>query len=189
MEEESPVYYTLRSAPEIARRALTLSAVISVAHGDSRDDVSDWLRQELLWSELSPQELAFVTNREPTRKEVVAFSWHVERLVPLLWSLQKISSMPPLTSQCDTIAIKSAVVWPPAPTKTFIETAALRREEEIDEEYERVYQAHWRVRDAEIKKLPVPEGLNGGAVFERHWGFNWLFGYFGQPWDEIKTDT
>ena len=84
MEEESPVYYTLRSAPEIARRALTLSAVISVAHGDSRDDVSDWLRRELLWSELSPKELAFVMNREPTRKEVVAFSWHVERLVPLL---------------------------------------------------------------------------------------------------------
>ena len=97
--------------------------------------------------------------------------------------------MPPLTSQCDTASIKSAVVWPPVSTKTFIETAALRREEEIDDEYEQIYQAHWRVRDAEIKKLPVPDGLNGGAIFERHWGFNWLLGYFSQPWDEIKTDT
>jgi hypothetical protein len=188
MEEEIPVDVR-RSATEVARRSLVLSAVISVAHGDDRDAVSEWLRREALWPELSPKELAFIAHREPDRKEVIAFTWHTERLVPLLWAIQKIASMPPLTCQCDTDPMRSAVVWPPAPTSKFIDTAVLRCETEIDEEYERIYHAHWRVRDAHRKNLPPPDGLDEGAIFERHWGFNWLRGYFGQPWDEILTDT
>lgn len=188
MEEEHPVDI-MRSAAEIARRALTLSAAVSVAHGDSRDAVSDWLRRESLWPELTPRELAFMTASEPSRKEVIAFTWHVERLVPLLWAIQKIQVLPPLTNQCDTEPVKRAVVWPPASTKPFIETAALRGEEEIEDEYEKIYQAHWQVRDAQLKNLPPPDGLAAGVIVERHWGFNWVIGYFGQTWDDIKTDT
>jgi hypothetical protein len=33
------------------------------------------------------------------------------------------------------------------------------------------------------------DNLEAGAIFERHWGFNWLTGYCGQEWDQISTDT
>ncbi|WP_438480622.1 DUF4272 domain-containing protein [Oleiharenicola lentus] len=188
MDEEVPVDVR-RSAPEVARRCLALSAVISISYGDDRDTVSQWLKRESLWSDLSPRERAFFANRTPERKEIIAFSWHTERLVPLLWATQKIASMPPLASQCDTDSMKSAIVWPPATTRSFIDKAVLRSDGEIDQEYERIYEAHWRVRDAELKGLPIPAGLDAGAIFERHWSFNWLIGYFGQPWDEISTDT
>jgi hypothetical protein len=188
MEEEIPLDVR-RSAAEVARRSLALSAVISVAHGDDRDIVSEWLRRESLWLELSPKELAFIAQREPETKDVIAFTWHTERLVPLLWAIQKIASMPPLTCQCDTGPMMNAVVWPPAPSEKFIDTAALRPEKELDEEYGRIYHAHWRVREAHRRNPTAPDDLDAGAIFERHWAFNWLRGYFGQPWDEITTDT
>jgi len=188
MEDEHPVD-TLRSATEIARRALTLSAVVSVAHGDSREGVGAWLKKESLWAELSPKERAFMSTPEPIKKEAIAFTWHVERLVPLLWAIQKIPDLPALSGQCDPESIKGAVIWPPAGTRDFIESAALRSEEEIEEAYEQTYQAHWRVRDAQLRKLPPPDGLDGEVIFERHWAFNWVIGYFGQAWDDIKADT
>ena len=32
-------------------------------------------------------------------------------------------------------------------------------------------------------------GFDSGAVFERHYAYNWLTGYCDQDWDEISTDT
>jgi hypothetical protein len=81
------------------------------------------------------------------------------------------------------------MVWPPNSTAGFISSAQLRDEAEIRDEYEKIYDAHWRVRDARIHERPIPDCLDAGAIFERHWGFNWLTGYCGQEWDQISTDT
>ena len=188
-DEEEPPPDIMRTAIAIARRALVLSQVVSVAYGDSREQVIGWLRREGLLSDLSPLEQDFLATAPPSEKDRIAFSWGIERLVPLMWAIQKLPEMPPLTSQCDTDAMKESIVWPPAPSLPFIESASLRSEEEIRVEYEKIYNAHWRVRDAQLNHRPIPDGLDGGSIYERHYGFNWLIGYCGQDWDEISTDT
>ena len=52
-----------------------------------------------------------------------------------------------------------------------------------------IYDAHWKVRDAQINGRPVPEEIIPGLVQERHHAINWLMGYCGQEWDEVTTDT
>lgn len=177
-----------RSAEEIARRALTLAAVISCAYGEDRVHISDWLKNENLWQEVTSQEREFLTSK--TSAEVASrFSWKIEALVPLLWVMGKIDIMPGIDKQCDTESLKQAVIWPPNLTQAYISSACLRDEETIYDEYEKVYQAHWAVRDAEINNKPVPEGIDPEVIYERHYGFNWLTGYMGQSWDDITTDT
>ena len=179
---------TPRTAKEIAIRAIIISSVVSCAHGDSKEDNVRWLKQEGLWEEVSPEELAFLTS-ETDEKIRRKFTWRIEALVPLLWAIQKIASVQTLTEQCDTEPLRTAMVWPPVPTKNFIESSSLRTENEISEEYEKVYDAHWLVRDAQINNKAIPNNLDPGVVYERHYAFNWIIGYMGEEWDDISTDT
>ena len=188
-DNEDYVEDELRSAEEIAKRALVLASLISVVfEGQSISTTIEWLKHENLWSELVPSDLAFI-NDPSNQKLKINLSWRSEALVVLLWSINKLSSLPALTEQCDTTAIRNAVIAPPNSTKEFIASAKLRSEEEIGNEYEVVYESHWSVRDAQISKKKIPNNLEPGVVYERHFGFNYVTGYDGLPWDEITTDT
>jgi hypothetical protein len=97
--------------------------------------------------------------------------------------------MPSVAQQFDTTEAVKTLVFPSASTASFIASAKLRPEAEIREEYERVYDAHWRVRDAQLFGKPPVSDVNPGVVRERHHTFNWIIGYCNQTWDEISTDT
>lgn len=188
-EDEDYAKDELRSSEEIAKRALVLSALISIVFKkNSLSDVVSWLKQENLWSELAPSELSFI-NDPSNEKLHINISWRSEALVVLLWSINKLDSLPSLTELCDVNAVQSLVIEPPNSTADFISSSRLRDEEEIETEYEIVYESHWKVRDAQIHKKPIPDQLNPGVVYERHFGFNYVVGYCGLPWDEITTDT
>lgn len=177
-----------RTAREVAQRALALAAVISCAYGAKKPAVMQWLKKEKLWTEATPAERKFLLQAT-SAKAKIAFTWKIEALVPLLWAMNRIDKMPGIARQCDPESLKHAVVWPPHPTREYVSSCALRSEDEISMEYEKVYRAHWRVRDAQARGKPVPRTLDAEVVQERHHGFNWLTGYMGQSWDDITTDT
>jgi len=187
-EIEDEVGDVKRTAKEIAKRALSLAAVISCAYGDDKNTVIKWLKKENLWKNITPLERDFLLN-ESTDKHIKEFTWKIEALVPLLWGINKIEKMPAINKQCNTEPLKNAVIWSPHPTKDYISSAVLREEDEINKEYEKIYQAHWKVRDAQLNNKSVPKKYEPEVVSERHYGFNWATGYMGQPWDEITTDT
>ncbi len=187
-DDLDPPDIKIRGAQEIARRALTLSAVVACAYGRDRQDVVQWLKAENLWQEATPEEREFLLG-ETDEETRVNQTWKTEALVPLLWSINKLAELPGLDGECDTDPLKKAVVWPPDPTAEYIASATLRSEEEIYAQHENVYQAHWKVRDARINNKRAPRNLDPGVVYERHYGFNWIIGYWGQAWDDITTDT
>ena len=77
MEDEDPPDDEIRAADEIARRALVFSCVVSVAYGDSREQVLAWLRAEGLLPELSPREQDFLATAEHSKEDVIAFTWMI----------------------------------------------------------------------------------------------------------------
>lgn len=164
-----------RGVEEIARRTLILSAVVACAYGTDKRATVDWFTSQNLWTDVSPDERAFLTGQPA--------------LVPLLWSLRKIEPMPSLAQQFDTTEAVKQLVFPPTSIATFVAAATLRSEAEIRVEYDKVYDAHWRVRDAELFGKPPSSDVNAGVVRERHHAFNWIVGYGNQTWDEITTDT
>jgi len=187
-EPDDDIEDEVRKPSEIAKRALSLAAVISCAYGDSKADVISWLKKEDLWDEVSLLEKEFLETE--TSKELNAkFTWKIESLVPLLWSIGKLEKLPSLKSECDTEPLKKAVAWPPNSTKEYISSVKMRSNDELLEEYEKVYQAHWIVRDAQLNNKAVPKKFNPEVVYERHYGFNWVTGYMRQDWDDVTTDT
>ncbi len=178
-----------KTAQEIAKRALVLSTTVACAYGDSKPDNMKWLKSEGLWDYVSPNEQKFLLETNSDKKITANLTWKIEALIPLLWAIKKIDTLPPLAKECDTESLKKAVIWPPASTAEFISSAELRNDNEITEEYEKVYQAHWKVRDAKLNNKKIPNNYNPSVVYERHYAFNWLTGYMGQSWDDISTDT
>ncbi len=120
---------------------------------------------------------------------MISATWRAEALLPLLWSLGHIDTLPPATALCDIPLLQSVLPALFESTAEFLSKAALRDEADIYQALEEVYQAHWAVRDARINNRPVPNGYDPGVIQERHLALNWLTGYDNQDWDQVSTDT
>lgn len=126
---------------------------------------------------------------ENTQRDIIQATWRVEAQVALLWSIKKIDHLDDLGEQCNTRPLVDAIPELFSSTARFIETAILRGKEEIEEEYERIYDIHWKIRNAKRTGIPTATKYDSGVVQERHYAMNWITGYCGQAWDEITTDT
>lgn len=178
-----------RTSEEIARRAIALHCTIAAAHGVSKDDITEWLKAEALWNELTPRESTFFRKSPNPRKEVNWMTWMVEAQVALLWSIGKLDALPQPTGKCDSGLVIAAVPGLFAPTSPFIASAALRSRAKINREEAKIYDIHCRVDHAKRKGAEIPGGYDKDTVFFRHYGLCWVRGYCGQLWDEITPDT
>ena len=180
---------TPRTADQIARRVIALHCTIAAAHGVSRDDITDWLKEEQLRDELSQRELNFIANDENPRKEVIWMTWMVEAQVALLWSIGKMDALPEATGKCDTGLVIAAMPGLFESTSPFIESAVLRSRDEILREEASIYNIHCSVDQARRQGKETADGYDKDVVFFRHYGLCWVRGYCGQSWDQVTPDT
>ncbi|MEP6820133.1 MAG: DUF4272 domain-containing protein [bacterium] len=180
----------VRDGQEIARRSLTLFGVVGLALGAPRNDIITWLKEDGLWNELSPTELAYILVEQPTEKQTINASWQSEALLVLLWALRKVEKLPAANEQCDT-SLFQELLPPYADTSAsqFIASTNRRSETELRDMAEELMHLHWEVRDAQIHSKPLPLHVNIEVIQERHHAINWVIGYEGLPWDEVTTDT
>lgn len=189
-EAEDHASDLVRSADDIARRALALFGAVGLALGAPRKDIVGWLKKEGLWNELSPLELAYVSAEHPTKKQEIYTSWKSEGLIVLLWALGKVENLPAPNEQCDTSLFQQHL--PPfvdISASDFISTAKRRSDEALLEMADELLKLHWRARDARRNSRAMPPELNIEIIQERHHAINWIIGYDGLPWDEVTTDT
>lgn len=179
----------IRDSKSCAQRCVVLYGVVSAGHGEDKNRIISWLKDEGLWSLVSKEEKKFLKSKTPTEQHRVNATWRIEALHPLLWALGKVPTASNLRDMCDVEAIQSICDFYLNDTKAFIASASLRDEGEIDDLNEQIYESHWKVRDAEINGKPIPDKLNPGVIRERHYAINWLTGYCGQEWDDVTTDT
>lgn len=177
-----------RGATAVAKRCLVLCSVVAASHNEERTEIVAWLKGEGLWKEVSPKERAFLQSKKPTNKQLINASWRLEALYLLLWALRLIPSIEVGSTPAEPARLKVLLPFL-SQTSDFVTNSELRPEDEIYNMNEKVCQAHWSVRDAEINSKAIPEGIDPGVVMERHYGINWLMGYCGQSWDEVTTDT
>ena len=74
----------IRSAREVAHRALALFAVVATALGSSRTEVAEWLQRERIWEEQTPLEVDLLSRDVLPDRMIIDYSWHSERLIVLL---------------------------------------------------------------------------------------------------------
>ncbi|WP_221621909.1 DUF4272 domain-containing protein [Variovorax sp. KBW07] len=179
-----------RTAEQVAQRLLALIAVVWRANAS--EEIAQqgiaWAREHGIDAFLSPQELRFVFNAQrPPQQDLVNFGWRAEAMLPMAWALGAIPTLPPSHRRADIWKIPLVQQARQSPAD-FIASASLRPDGEVSDEEHRLLDEHWHVRDAQLRRQPIPSGLDAGIVLERRYALSWMVGY-GKNWDEVPTDT
>jgi len=187
IEEESEV--KIRDAKEIAERILILVylAYVSEVPGE-RENVIDFLKANLLWDKVSPEEKEIFQKEELTDQEIANVSWRSEAVWLLLWTINRVDKLELPTDQIEISEIVSRLPKFLTDTKEFIETAIVRPTTEILDVSDLIYRLHWATRNADLNNQPIPANLDLSIIMERHYAINWVT-YYADEWDEISTDT
>lgn len=135
----------------------------------------------------TPAEQAFMDDPNPSQQDRVNFTWRYEGVHVMLWAL----GIYPELGRPDRITDvqRLAATLRDLGTGGLLEQAQLRSQAEILDAADLIYRYNWATTDARINGRPMPGGLDGGVVYERHYALKWLIGYAGQAWDDITTDT
>ncbi|MCB0479597.1 MAG: DUF4272 domain-containing protein [Crocinitomicaceae bacterium] len=187
MEEESEDRErTFRERMEVGKRILALLAVIGKVHDDN-PQFNNWFERNKIEEYLSEKEKTLWQSENPSKEELIKFSWRAEALTSLLWAAKMIENMPGLNKQYNIFSNPKVLEILKNP-ESFLNTIELRNEKEIEEMEEELYEQHWRVRDAQLFKKPMPNELAPSIVYERRYGLSWIVGW-GEDWDHVPTDT
>ncbi len=188
MQEDEYPQDVIRTAAEVAARALALFAPVRVALGASRENALEWVAQNPQTVALTEWEGQYLANPEPDRQQSINFSWQSERLLVLLWALGRME-LPPPDEQCDTGVFRT--ILPPyakIEPASFIADARIRPDKELSAQAGAFLDLHWKARDGHLNNRRSDD-IDIGIVQERHHAINWVIGYCGLPWDEVTTDT
>lgn len=184
---ESEAESTRRTKEEVVKR--TIALVIVAVKGETNDyDLARALVGQFdAKGYFTPDEQAFMDEREPSEEDRSKYSWRYEDVHVLLWALGVFPELGRPDQICDVPKI--AVTMRELGPQGLMAKAALRPQSEILDAADLIYRYHWAVVDARVKNEAPPAGLDKGVVYERHYVLNWLIGYQNQDWDDISTDT
>ncbi|MDH5328149.1 MAG: DUF4272 domain-containing protein [Gammaproteobacteria bacterium] len=177
----------IRSADEVAKRALALMVMVSRVHEENPQDLMAWVERNKVNEYFTEKEKAVFHQKELMHQEKIEFSWKSEALVSLFWALNMIDPYPSLKDQVYIFNYKKVLAIVDDPAK-FIAEAKLRSKKEIEAKETELYQQHWRIRDAHITNKTMPAELDPDIVFQRNYGLSWLVGW-GESWEKVPTDT
>jgi hypothetical protein len=189
VEASEPPPDEIRDAKTIAKRTLALLGTIAYSLKEPREEVTSWLKDNDLWSELTPNERAYLTAENPTKKQHIDATWRSECLIVLLWALGKVDKLPAPNEKCDPSLFRELLPpYGPVSFADFISTAKRRSDEVLLKAADELMDLHWQARDAVLNGREVPQ-INVEIIQERHHAINWIIGYGGLPWDDVTTDT
>jgi hypothetical protein len=194
---------TLREPAEVARRALVLWVVAMRGEGMPREEALDLIDRAAVRNAVSPEERAFLDNHEPSGGESGRYVWRLEGLWVLLWALGHLDELGWPKGFCDVPRVVG-ILRRRETDGTFVSGARLRGASEILDAQALVVRQHWAIRDAWLKKQPVPADLDWsgsaerlpaeecpavGVVEQRHHTLNWLTCFGDGDWDYVNTPT
>lgn len=136
---------------------------------------------------LTPNEIAYISNDNPTEREQIQYSWNYEHLYTLEWALGLVEWDYP-EQICDVGGIVH-IMNEFHSIDEICDGCVMRSKKEILDTADLIYRMDWAAVDARIHGLTGPKGLEHGVVQARHKTLNWLIGFENQEWDDVDTPT
>ena len=190
----SEIDVVLRSAPEVARRAMALLVVAlraeslmcpELAVADLRE------KRPLALRALTPKEQAFLNDVAPDQQQITNFAWRYEALWLLAWALGLVEVLCYPSETCDVGILSKTLLA--LDEEALLKNAKLLPTETLLDALDLHFRLHWLVRQRQDGKPSDGEtggsDLDPGVVLERHHALNWLVQYEGAEWDDVQTPT
>ena len=189
-EEHITEDFEIMSSQEVGVRTLVLFAIWMLSCTETpRNEVIQWIKSNNLWDSLSPNELTFVEANPATKKQLINFSWHTERLHVLSWALGIITKLASAYEQSDINALEKTLSLVNYNAKPFLKTVQLRDETEIIEASDEIEKHHWEARNSKIHDCQPKKLVDIEVIQERHHAINWILWGREEEWDDVATDT
>lgn len=175
----------LRTARQVARRAVCLMAVACEAEGRPNFSALKFLEENGLVDELTPNEKELLQDRDIFDQSRSKFTWRYESLAALMWCLKHREDLPfPDEQQAPAVDIKLIE----KDVAGFVKNAKLRSASEILNQNDLSYRCMWAGVNAR-QKGAEQKGMILSVVYERLYAFNWITDLNNKDWDEVDTDT
>lgn len=181
----------LRSAKEVARRAIALMAVAVRAEGlgSGQPIPVEEIRERLpqAFEVLTPVEQAFMNDDSPDQQSIINHAWRYECLLVLQWALGHFDQLHFPSAICDVPEVVGDILN--RDRDQMIAEAKLRPTQEILDEVDLHFRLHWIARQASQEGKPAPAGLDIGVIQERRVALNWLIRFENADWDDVDCPT
>ena len=176
-----------RTSDAVVERAIAL--VIVAVKGETRDDqlVQNIIRQFGAEAFFTPDEQAYLNDPDPAEQSHIQFVWRYESAFVMLWALGFYDELPRPDSIVDVGQM--VAIFRENGTDGLRKVAQLRPQSDLLDAADLAYRYHWAVIDARVNGLRIPDWMEGGVIYERHYALNWLIGAQDAPWDDVSTDT
>lgn len=176
-----------RNAVQIARRALVLQGLQSIAAGAKREPIMEWFKEQKLNCDLSANETRFLEEPEASERRCMSFLWHKEAQWVLLWAIKKVDSLDLPTKECDSAYVVDEVIPAlGAAIDDFVHLAAVRAPGFLLAEDLRSYNM-WCYAQKARAHGNLPHDLNMSVLYERRYAFEWLDSM--DDWDDVSCDA
>lgn len=137
---------------------------------------------------LSPKELEFFNDEDPSEDEATNYTWQYENLYICEWALG-LQEMDFPDHYCDVAGIVSTINEYNS-YEELKNACTLRSAAELLDEDDLIFCLDWSCVDNRIHRLPSVAEMDPGVVFERHKTLDWLVGADDSAdWDEVQPNT
>lgn len=178
---------SLRTKEEIINRMIPLTIVAAKAMEAPSAKIEEFIERYNAHELFTEEEQKFIESKDLNQNEVIQYSWKLECIWLLLWSVNLVSDIDVPSTTCNAESVFEMVFR--HSKQELLDQSTVRSISEILDNLDFVYRAHWAVREAQINHLEIPTPLDEGVVYERHYTLNWLVNYMEQEWEEVSTAT
>ncbi len=178
------------TARQIATRAIILQGVVAVACEVDPEPIVDWLQEQGVWEQVSPQEKEFLLAPDSfNEKARNSLRWHQETEWTLLWVVGKIDTLGLPTRQCDTRRLVDEIIpLLGSDIEPFLASATLRPPGVLLAERDR-HDNLWcqYIQTRKKGEHLLPSDLDITVLYQRQYAFEWMLGF--EAWDDVQCDA
>ena len=180
----------MRSAAEVADRALALHAMIEIAFGAPTEVIAAWIRENKLDAALSRQEQGMLARKREqlSEEELSSLGWSMEALWALVWAGGLIEALRVEKPIGNNLASLLPNIQRNEDASSFRSRFALRPAEEIHAMLDLYYRAHWYARDGRLNGYPTG-AFDLDRIMERRRALEWLSDRTLADWADTPEDT
>lgn len=137
----------------------------------------------------SPNEQKYLNDPDSTEQTQIQYSWQYENLWVMEWALGLTDDLFWPDRICDVPA-SVRIIGEYQTMQELLAAAKLRPREELLQQADLIFRLHWACVDAQVMKMPPPQGVDAGVVMERHRSLFWLAGCDNMcSWDDVDLST
>ena len=176
----------LRTADELLERLVALWAVVGKAMIGKQSRHAGYIVKNKMQAWLSAAERRFILDKQPSKKDIVHFSWQIESLFFVAWCAGLVDAEEVPTTESSVQAILALFPQVAELPERLRAAITIRPLSFILDRADLLYRLDWAVHD----DYAAQDDVGGAVVKQWRRAVNWVLRLGGEDdWDKLAAET